>query len=124
VRVLGPVLLLIAAPAFVVVGIAWGAFYAQWVEPHLHFPDWLSGLAFALLPLSVALVLVLPLLSGPAAQFAPLQPLAAASETIRHLMFGVSLGLIYPLRLARLPRRSRARAAAGLPVGAAASPAM
>ena len=25
------------------VGVVWGAVYAEWVEPHLHYPDWLSG---------------------------------------------------------------------------------
>ena len=53
-----------AAPLFVLVGIGWGAFYAQWVEPRVHLPDWLSGLCFALLPLSVAVVVVLPVLDG------------------------------------------------------------
>ena len=117
-RIVGPILLLLAAPAFIVVGIMWGAVYAQWIEPRLHFPDWLAGLAFTLLPLSVALVVVLPLLDGADPQLGSLGPLAAASETLRHLVYGVSLGLIYPLRLARLPRRVRAPAAAGLPVAA------
>jgi membrane protein DedA with SNARE-associated domain len=111
VRVIGPVLLLAAAPAFVLVGAVWGAVYAQWVEPRLTWPDWLAGLCFALLPLCVALVVVLPVLDGAAPDLGPLGPLAAASEAVRHAAFGVSLGLIYPLRLARLPewrRRTRA----------------
>ncbi len=102
-RVIGPVLLLVATPAFVVVGVAWGAVYAQWVEPHVHLADWLSGLTFALLPLCVALVIVLPLLDGAAADLGPLGPLAATSEVLRHAWYGVALGAIYPLRLARLP---------------------
>jgi membrane protein DedA with SNARE-associated domain len=107
VRIVGPVLLLMAAPAYMAVGVMWGAVYAQWVEPHLHYTDWLSGIGFALLPLTVALVLVLPLLDGAAAQLGSLGPLAAASEAVRHLVYGAFLGLVYPLRLARLPRRSR-----------------
>jgi membrane protein DedA with SNARE-associated domain len=105
VRVVGPVLLLLAVPAFMLVGTIWGAVYAEWVEPHLHYPDWLSGLAFAFVPLVVALVIVLPLLDGAAPALEPLGPLAAISEAIRHLIYGVALGLIYPLRLAR--RRPR-----------------
>jgi membrane protein DedA with SNARE-associated domain len=105
VRVIGPVLLLLAAPAFMAVGVGWGIVYAEWVEPHLHYPDWLSGLAFAFVPLVVALVIVLPLLDGAAPALEPLGPLAAISEAIRHLIYGVALGLIYPLRLAR--RRPR-----------------
>jgi hypothetical protein len=49
-------------------------------------------------------------LDGAAPQLGSLGPLAAASETVRHVMYGVSLGLIYPLRLARF---ARARVAPG-----------
>jgi hypothetical protein len=119
VRVVGPVLLLAATPAFVVVGVVWGAVYAEWAEPHLHYPDWLSGLAFALLPLGVALVVVLPVLDGAAPELGPLGPLAAASEAVRHLVYGAALGLIYPLRLARLPQRLRGATGSRLPAGTA-----
>ena len=111
IRVIGPVLLLAAVPAFIIVGGVWGAIYAAWVEPQLRWPDWLSGACFALLPLCVALVIALPILDGAAPDLGPLGPLAAASEALRHAAFGVSLGVIYPLRLARLPawRRGAAR---------------
>jgi membrane protein DedA with SNARE-associated domain len=120
-RVIGPVLLLAALPGFFLVGVAWGAVYAEWVEPHLHYADWLSGIAFALLPLAVALVVVIPLLDAAGPQLAPLGPLAATSETIRHLIFGVTLGLAYPLRLARLPQRVRGRPRSRMPMHAAAA---
>ena len=113
VRVIGPVLILAAAPAFMAVGVLWGAVYAEWVEPRLHYPDWLSGLSFALLPLSVALVIVLPVLDRPGSELGALGPLAAASETVRHLVYGAALGLIYPLRLARLPERWRSSGRSG-----------
>jgi membrane protein DedA with SNARE-associated domain len=119
VRVVGPVLLLLALPAFMLVGTIWGAVYAEWVEPNLHYPDWVSGIAFSLLPLGVALVVVLPLLDGAAPQLEPLGPLAAASEAIRHLVYGASLGLIYPLRMARLPRGLGGAERAGVPATAA-----
>jgi len=123
IRVIGPFLLLAAAPLFVLVGIGWGAFYAQWVEPRVHLPDWLSGLCFALLPLSVAVVVVLPVLDGAAPDLGPLGPLAAVSETLRHALYGAALGTIYPLRMARLPgalrgnteRSMLATAAPGIP---------
>jgi len=107
IRVIGPFLLLAAAPLFVLVGIGWGAFYAQWVEPRVHLPDWLSGLCFALLPLSVAVVVVLPVLDGAAPDLGPLGPLAAISEVLRHASYGAALGTIYPLRMARLPAALR-----------------
>jgi hypothetical protein len=107
IRVIGPFLLLAAAPLFVLVGVAWGAVYAQWVEPRLHLADWLSGLCFALLPLSVAVVVVLPALDGAAPDLGRLGPFAAASEALRHALYGVALGCIYPLRMARMPAALR-----------------
>jgi membrane protein DedA with SNARE-associated domain len=107
IRVIGPLLLLAAAPLFVLVGIGWGAFYAQWVEPRLHLPDWLSGMCFALLPLAVAVVVVLPVLDGAAPDLGRLGPLAAVSEALRHAFYGAALGAIYPLRMARLPAALR-----------------
>src|SRR6266542_5202077 len=109
IRVIGPALLLAAVPVFILVGALWGAVYAQAIEPHLHWPDWLSGVGFAQLPLCVALVIALPLLDGAAPDLGPLGPLAAASEALRHAAFGVALGLIYPLRLARLPEWRRGK---------------
>jgi membrane protein DedA with SNARE-associated domain len=120
-RVIGPVLLLAATPAFIVVGVAWGAVYAEWVEPHAHVVDWLSGLAFALLPLCVALVVVLPVLDGAAVDLGHLGPLAATSEALRHALYGLALGVIYPLRLARLPAALRRNMRPGLAASAAAS---
>jgi membrane protein DedA with SNARE-associated domain len=121
-RVIGPVLLLAATPAFMAVGVAWGAVYAEWVEPRLHYPDWLSGLAFSLLPLGVALVIVLPLLDGASPDLGSLGPLASASEALRHLVYGVALGTIYPLRLARLPQRLRGEGPRWAPGAAQATP--
>lgn len=114
-QVIGPALLLGATPAFILVGVGWGAVYAQWVEPHVHVPDWLSGLGFALLPLSVALVVVLPVLDNATADLQHFGPLAAASEALRHAVYGVALGLIYPLRLARLPEWGRRVQASPMP---------
>lgn len=120
VRVIGPVLLLAAAPAFVMVGAFWGAVYAQWVEPQLaHWPDWVSGLCFSLVPLCVALVVVLPILDSAAPDLGPLGPLAATSEAVRHAAYGISLGLIYPLRLARLPEWRRRRRVDVIPTAVA-----
>jgi len=114
IRIIGPFLLLAAAPLFILVGVGWGALYAQWVEPSLRLPDWLSGVCFALLPLCVALVLALPVLDGAAPDLGPLGPLAGASEALRHLFYGAALGCIYPLRLARWPAAHRRNSDASL----------
>jgi hypothetical protein len=112
-RTLGPLLLLLVVPAFMAVGVVWGAVYAGWVEPHLtHWRDWLGGMLFSLVPLAAALLVVLPALSVSAESDptgllrAPeVDLLVAAGETARHLVFGLVLGLTYPLRLARRTTR-------------------
>jgi hypothetical protein len=102
-------------PAFILIGVVWGAVYAQWVEPHVRVPDWLSGMCFALLPLCVALVLVLPILDSATNDLERLGPLAAASEAARHAIFGLAVGLIYPLRLARMPEWGKRMEASSAP---------
>jgi membrane-associated protein len=96
----GPWLLALAVPAFALVGVAWGAVYAGWVEPRLRLPDWLSGLLFAALPLATSLLVVMPALG---LRFAELDAriVAAAGEAVRHAAYGVVLGLTYPELLAR-----------------------
>src|SRR5207244_3799559 len=63
-RELQPLLLFVAAPAYLAVGVLWGVLYAVWVEARLPrgWPDWLKGLLFALLPLLGSLIVVMPLL--------------------------------------------------------------
>lgn len=102
-RAVGPVLLVLAAPAYIVVGILWGAVYALWVEERLHFPDWLKGLVFVLLPLASALLVVLPILGLTSVGFASASLLIAAGESVRHVVYGVVLGVTYPLRLLQRP---------------------
>jgi membrane protein DedA with SNARE-associated domain len=100
-RALAP-LLLVVLPAFVAVGMAWGGVYALWFEPRLAgLPDWLSGLLFALLPMAIALVIVPPLVEGALPSAGSLGVFVFGSEIIRHVVYGIVLGLTYPLRLAR-----------------------
>src|SRR5438105_5776821 len=63
-RELQPILLFVAAPAYLAVGVLWGVLYAVWVEPRLprRWADWLKGLVFAVLPLLASLLVVMPLL--------------------------------------------------------------
>ncbi len=105
-RELQPLLLFIAAPAFLAVGVLWGVLYAVWVEPRLprHWSDWLKGLVFAALPLTASLLVVMPLLGlggflgvGAAGQ------VVATGEFIRHAAYGVQLGLLYPVFRTRRP---------------------
>ncbi|MDQ6673759.1 MAG: DedA family protein [Chloroflexota bacterium] len=106
-RALGP-LLLVVLPVFAAVGMVWGGVYAAWVEPRLaRLPDWFSGLVFTLLPLAFALVVVPPLVGAALPWQGSIGLLVIASEIMRHVVYGVVLGLTYPLRLARRASRDR-----------------
>jgi hypothetical protein len=96
----GPWLLALAVPAFALVGVAWGAVYAVWIEPRLRLPDWLSGLVFALLPLATSLLVVIPALGLRRAEL-DARIVGAAGEAVRHAVYGIVLGLTFPELLAR-----------------------
>jgi membrane protein DedA with SNARE-associated domain len=101
---LQPLLLVVAVPAFLGVGVAWGALYGGWAEPRLPLPDWLAGLVFAIVPLGGSLLVVEPLLGlGSLGDVAG--QVAAVSEVIRHAAYGLLLGLVYPVLLFRRPVR-------------------
>jgi membrane-associated protein len=96
----GPWLLALAVPAFALVGVAWGAIYAGWIEPRLRLPDWLSGLLFAVVPLATSLLVVIPALGLRRAEL-DARIVGAAGEAVRHAVYGIVLGLTYPELLAR-----------------------
>ncbi|MBV8719075.1 MAG: DedA family protein [Chloroflexi bacterium] len=104
-RAVGPLLLVVAAPAFIAVGVFWGAVYAVCFEERLRWPDWTKGMLFALLPLFTAVLIVLPFLGFSTLGIGSAGLLIAAGETIRHLVYGIVLSLTYPLRLLQRPRR-------------------
>jgi hypothetical protein len=98
-----PLLLLGAVLVFVAVGLAWGAVYGDRVEWHLRrlpLPDWARGMAFTIAPLAIALLLVLPVL-GLGFPGSDAQVIATVGETIRHLVYGLVLGLTFPIFLTR-----------------------
>lgn len=92
---------------FVPAGILWATTYVFWIEPRLHGADWLKGLAFSIAPTTVSWFVVLPVLgAGPLRLWLDVGPLLAASEFVRHAIFGMALALSYPLLLlARGPWR-------------------
>jgi membrane-associated protein len=102
---LGPGLAPLAGLLFIPAGILWAVAYAVWIEPRLHGPDWLKGGTFSLLPMLVSWFVVLPSLgAGPLGLWLEAGPVPAAGELVRHLLYGVALGLAYPmLLLARNP---------------------
>jgi membrane protein DedA with SNARE-associated domain len=106
-RDVGPALLFVAGPAFVAVGVWWGAAYGGWAERWLSAPDWCQGVIFAAVPLSTSLLVVMPLLGLGLLGMAVTGPVAVIGEAVRHAAYGAVLGLSYPVLLAR--RRVRLR---------------
>ncbi len=101
-RDLQPLLLFVVVPAYVLVGVLWGAVYAAWVEPRLTSrPDWWKGVLFSMLPLATSLLVVLPLLGFGVIGLSGAVAVVAVGETIRHLAYGIILGLALPVMLAR-----------------------
>jgi membrane protein DedA with SNARE-associated domain len=95
--------LLLAVPAYAAVGVLWGAVYGDRVAARLRrrgLPDWGAGLAFAALPLAVALLVLLPAL-GLGFPGSGASAVVAAGEAVRHAVYGLVLGLSYPVLLAR-----------------------
>jgi membrane protein DedA with SNARE-associated domain len=95
--------LLLAVPAYAAVGVLWGAVYGDRVAARLRrrgLPDWGAGLAFAALPLGVALLMLLPAL-GLGFPGSGASAVVAAGEAVRHAVYGAVLGLSYPVLLAR-----------------------
>jgi membrane-associated protein len=112
-----PLALFLAVPAFLGVGVLWGALYGaidpRWGRPDV--ADWVKGSVFAVAPLLVSLVLVMPLLGLGFLGVGATGPVALVGETIRHGTYGVLLGLMYPILRARRPVRVRAHSAAEVP---------
>jgi membrane protein DedA with SNARE-associated domain len=128
-REVQPVVLFVAVPAYLAVGVMWGAAYAAWLEPWLvrhrpDWPDWVRGLAFGLLPLLISLVFVLPALGLGFLGIGATGPVALTGELIRHAAYGALLGLMYPVFRARRPVKVRAHTPAELPAGPAGEPAV
>jgi membrane protein DedA with SNARE-associated domain len=102
-REVQPLLLFVAVPAFLAVGVLWGALYAVWGEPLLpaRWPDWLKGMVFALVPLMVSLGVAMPLLGLGFFGVGATGPVAVTGEVIRHAAYGALLGLQYPILRSR-----------------------
>jgi membrane protein DedA with SNARE-associated domain len=102
-----PLLLFVAVPGFLLVGVLWGALYGIWGEalfPSV-LPDWLRGLAYAAIPLAASLLVAMPLLGMGFLGVGATGAVAATGELVRHAAYGVLLGLMYPIFRARRPIR-------------------
>lgn len=120
-RDLQPALLFVAVPAYLAVGILWGALYAVWAEPRLHrLPDWVEGMVFALVPLAFSSLVAMPLLGLGFFGVGATGAVAAVGETVRHAAYGSLLSLTYPILLTRRRVYVRPHSPEDLPARAAA----
>ena len=111
-----PMIAPVAGLLFVPVAALWAIAYVVWFEPRLHGPDWLKGAGFSIVPTGVSWFVVLPLLgAGPLGIWLDVGPVVAGSELVRHAIYGVALGLTYPMLLL-------ARGSSGVPGDAALQP--
>lgn len=100
-----PIFFFIAVPAYVLVGIFWGGVFALVSERMRPLPDWLRGMLFSLVPLATSLLVVLPFLGLGIVDVTRLViPLSVAGETLRHVVYGLFLGLLQPVFLGRALR--------------------
>ena len=104
-----PVFLFIAVPIYLAVGVMWGAVYGMWGEARLpaQWADWQRGVFFAVLPLLVSVLVVLPVLGLGVLGLGATGQVAFTGELIRHAVFGVLLGLMFPVFRARRPIKVR-----------------
>jgi membrane protein DedA with SNARE-associated domain len=81
-----------------VLGIGWGVLYGGFddrVAPSL--PDWQHGLLFAVFPLAMSLLAVVPVVVSSGAVAASRWLAAAAAEAVLWGIYGALLGLTYPI---------------------------
>jgi len=93
----GPVAVLLAAGAvlYVALHLAWALAYAH-VERWLPEPDWLGGLLFALIPLAISVLVILPALgAGVGGLGLGMGAVPLAGETLRHVVYGWGLSTSY-----------------------------
>jgi hypothetical protein len=102
-QMLTPLIGLLNAPGLPTLAF-WGAAYGLAVEHEMRITPWLRGVVFALVPMTISLVAIVPLATWSllGIPFHELrEPLAI--ETSRHLIYGLTLGVVYPLLLRRAP---------------------
>jgi membrane protein DedA with SNARE-associated domain len=90
----------VAGLLFVPAGIFWAVVYVIWCEPRLYGPDWLRGIIFSLIPTGFSWLVVFPLLgAGPLGLRLDVGQVLDFSELLRHAVYGMALGLTYPMLL-------------------------
>jgi membrane protein DedA with SNARE-associated domain len=105
-QLLTPMMGLLTAPGLPTLAL-WGVAYGIAVEHEMRLPPWMRGIVFALVPMTVSLYAIFPLATWSLVGVPPpefREPLAI--EAGRHLIYGITLGVVYPLLLRRGPEPS------------------
>jgi len=81
-----------------VLGIAWGVLYGGFQDRFAaRLGDWQHGLVFAVLPLAMSLLAVVPVVVYSGAESPARWLTAAAAEALLWAIYGILLGLTYPI---------------------------
>jgi membrane protein DedA with SNARE-associated domain len=90
----------VAGLLFIPAGVFWAIVYVLWFESRLHGPDWLKGVMFSVVPTVFSWLVVFPLLgAGPLGLRLDVGQVLLVSELARHVVYGLALGLSYPMLL-------------------------
>jgi len=79
-------------------GLAWGVLYGGFEDRYAtRLRDWQQGLLFAVLPLAMSLLAVIPVMVFSGVESAWRWASAAAAEALLWAIYGILLGLMYPI---------------------------
>ena len=91
-----PTLVVLIAPAFLILPTIWGAIYGIWGSDVMPGPCWLRGLFFSLVPLVVSWLVILPIAgAGPFGLDIGFGLIPALGEAVRHLAWGLTVGVTF-----------------------------
>lgn len=105
-----------------VIGVAWALLYARFVEPRLTPNGIVSGMIFAMVPFTLSVAVVFPLMNaGFLGTELGAGPLPVIGNLVLHLVYGATLGLVYAIESERgiTNRASERHANATAELGAA-----
>ncbi len=96
--------LYVTAGSHLLIGLAAAAVYGRFVEQRIGGPNWMRGLAFAVVPWALSVLVFFPLVgAGLLGLSLGAGPLPLIGNTILHAVYGITLGAVYGPLGDRLP---------------------
>ncbi len=104
--------LFVSLAVHLVVGMFWAIVYALVYQPrNRHYPDWLAGVQFSMIPFVFSLVIFLPATGGGfAGTDLGAGPLPILGNLILHIIYGATLGTLYGADADRADTRGKTEA--------------